>query len=120
MLEETHPDYSFLFLHIEHIVSRAPLFVRYRTVRCASAYGFYRIYSRASEYRVDATLPRAVRRPVRCGAASSLPRVMEAADVSHHSDSGRQHIHSGGLVWSLRAGRGLRRLWRGREWKGGS
>src|SRR5205814_9531956 len=60
MLEETHPDYSFLFLHIEHIVSREPLFVRYRTVLCASAYGFYRIYSRASESRVDAPFPRAV------------------------------------------------------------
>jgi hypothetical protein len=53
MLEETHPDYSFLLLHIEHIVSCEPLFVRYRTVRCASAYGFYRIYSRASEYRLE-------------------------------------------------------------------
>ena len=43
---------------------------------------------------VQVTLPRAVRRPLLCGAASSLPRVPEAAYVLHRSDRGRQSSHS--------------------------
>src|SRR6266550_4295282 len=60
--------------------------VRYSTSQCTLHYGFVRMYSPGSGCRVDVTLPRAVRRPVRCGAASSLPRDPEAAYVAHHSN----------------------------------